>query len=407
MQATTLAESAAVWPAIERLAEQAAAARADLLVLPETTYPAYWLESATRYMRPEILRSAEVLKRFSAVARQRGFYLVAGFVEEREGKLFNSAAMFDRGGDLVGIARKNFLWDCDNRWFSPGDSLVTVDTEFGRVGMLICADCRAPEITATLVADGARMLILPTAWVNAAKGSGVFRNVHPEFLIRARAIEFGVPFVCASKTGREGQYLEYVGQSRIVSAEGKTLADAPIAGECLIFAEVQPTEGRLIDFESEDRQRILSKEPPHAAEKPGHRVSVDVNQPVDGIQRDLEAGGARVESLPPNALLSFAPARRDALEGAQVIIVHGHVADEGFARARAAENRVFVWAANATTQFVVRPDGSFAYRDGERVHRIELDLAQADLKQFTPETDIWAQRRVSCYRLPAPAAVTT
>lgn len=358
-------------------------------------------------MRPEILRSAEVLKRFSAVARQRGFYLVAGFVEERDGKLFNSAAMFDRAGDLVGVARKNFLWDCDNRWFSPGESLVTADTEFGRAGMLICADCRAPEIAASLVADGAKMLILPTAWVNAAKGSGTFRNVHPEFLIRARSIEFGVPFICASKTGREGQYLEYVGQSRIVSAEGRTMAEAPISGECLIVAEVKPTEGRLIDFEPEDRRRILSKEPPHAAEKPGQRVSINVNQPVDVIQRDLEAGGARVESLAPNALLGFAPARRGAIEGAQVILVQGHVADEGFARARAAENRVFVWAANSTTQFIVRPDGSFAYREGERVGRIELDLAQADLKQFTPETDIWAQRRVACYRLPAPAAVTT
>src|ERR1041385_6041167 len=138
MEATTLDQAASVWSVVERLANLASRANADLLVLPETTYPAYWLESPARYMKPDILRSVEVLKRFSSIARQHRFYLVAGFVEERQGKLYNSAAMFNRTGDLVGIARKNFLWDCDNRWFAPGDSITTVETEFGRVGMLIC-----------------------------------------------------------------------------------------------------------------------------------------------------------------------------------------------------------------------------------------------------------------------------
>ena len=404
MVATTLDQSPTVWPAVERLADQAAKARADLLVLPETTYPAYWLESPARYMKPDILRCAEVLKRFAATARQRRLNLVAGFVEERDGKLNNSAAMFDRTGDLIGIARKNFLWDCDNRWFSPGESLTALDTEFGRVGILICADCRAPEIAATLVADGAKMLILPTAWVNAAKGSGTFRNIHPEFLIRARAMEFGVPFICASKTGREGPYLEYVGQSRIVSADGRPLADAPIAGECLIVAEVEPGEGKSIECEPEVRRRILSKEPAHAAAKPGARLSIEVARPLDDIHRRLEEIGARTELFSPSDLCSFAPARCAALEGAQVLLIRGPVSDEGLARARAAENRVFVWAGDTTTQFIVQPDGSYGYRQGDRVGRVELDLAQADLKQFTPETDIWAQRRVSCYRLPAVAA---
>ena len=62
MQAMTLAESAGVWQVVERLAGQAAKAGADLLVLPETTYPAYWLKSATRYLQGDIERTPLVLE---------------------------------------------------------------------------------------------------------------------------------------------------------------------------------------------------------------------------------------------------------------------------------------------------------------------------------------------------------
>jgi hypothetical protein len=130
-----------------------------------------------------------------------------------------------------------------------------------------------------------------------------------------------------------------------------------------------------------------------------------VDLPIDEVHRRLEDAGARAEAFSANDLQSFVSARCAALEGAQVLIIRGPVSDEGFARARAAENRVFVWAGSASTQFIIQPDGSFIYRQGERVRQVELDLAQADLKQFTPETDIWAQRRAECYRLPTSSPV--
>jgi predicted amidohydrolase len=416
MVANTIEEAERVWPVVERLAGQAAAAHADLFVLPETTYPAYWLHSVERYMRPDVLRSAEVLKRFAALAGRHRLWLVAGFVEERGGKLCNSAAVFNRRGDLTGIARKNFLWDCDNRWFTPGESIAAMDTEFGRVGVLICADCRAPEIAATLVADGARMLILPTAWVNVAKPDAPPRNIHPEFLIRARAMEFGAPFVCCSKTGLEGRHLGYVGQSRIIAGDGRTLAEAPAGGEHLIVADVSQGNPKLSEWDDSIRERLQARVPPYRAVEPGAKIAVQVQRDAGSIAAELTAAGARVATLSVRHLSSFAPARYHGLNGVQVLVVNGRVDDDAFLRARAAENRVFVIAAEIHVAFIVHPDGSILYSGSEdkvgalsypggkavalRPHMVEIDLALADLKQFTPETDIWHQRRVECYRLP-------
>jgi len=399
MQAMTLAESAGVWQVVNRLANQAAQAGADLLVLPETTYPAYWLKSATRYMQSDIERTPLVLDRFSKYASRHGFWLVVGFVEESGGKLYNSAAVFDRSGTVVGIARKSFLWDCDNRWFSPAEKLSVFDTEFGRMGVLICADARAPEIAATLACQGAQFMVLPTAWVNASKVRRVYRNIHPDFLIRARAMEFGVPFACVSKSGREGDFLEYVGQSRIVSADGATLAQAEIGGEQLITAEVTPSDPRSVKIADEVRKKLLSPEPPYRAATPGGRCVIQLRADADAIASSLQSHGARIAMIAASDLSTFAPVRCHALAGVQVVVAKGRLTDDTMARARAAENRVYVIVASEAAQFVIDPDGVVVWRQADDSQELELDLARSDDKQFTPATDLWSQRRVASYRL--------
>lgn len=404
MQAMTLAESAGVWQVVERLSNQAAQAGADLLVLPETTYPAYWLKSATRYMQADIERTPVVLDRFAKYAERHGFWLVVGFVEESGGRLYNSAAVFDRSGAVIGIARKSFLWDCDNRWFSPADKLSVFDTEFGRMGVLICADARAPEIAATLAAQGAQFMVLPTAWVNASKERRVYRNIHPDFLIRARAMEFGVPFACASKSGREGDFLEYVGQSRIVSAEGRVLAHAGAEGEHLITAEITPHDSRPPIIDAALLKRILSPEPPYRAATPGARCTIHLRADADAVFSTLQSAGVRVVKVAASELATFPPLRCHALSGAQVVVAMGRVTDDVMARARAAENRLYVIVAAETAQLVVDPDGAIIRREPDDAHELEFDLARADVKQFTPATNLWEQRRVASYRLGERAA---
>ena len=404
MEAVALEQSSEVWPTVDRLADRAVAARADLLVLPETTYPAYWLDSPQRYMQGDILRTSVVLDRFAAIALSRSIWLVVGFVEEKGDKLYNSAAIFDRAGKMIHVARKNFLWDCDNRWFAPGDSIRAFDTEFGRIGVLICADCRAPEIAATLVADGASLLVLPTAWVNASKVRRTYRNVHPEFLIRARAMEFGVPFACASKAGREGTSLEYVGQSQIVSSDGKVLAVAPTGGEHLIVADVEPVAGRKLDMNEEMIEALMDVNPAFRAASPAPSCTIPVRESAEKIASTLTSTGVRTAIVPAASLQGFAAVRCHALKGVQVVVAKGRVVDDAFARARAAENRIFVIVASDSVQFVIDPDGVIAWRQADLGAELAIEVGRADIKRFTPQTDLWAQRRADCYRLRAAEA---
>ncbi len=401
MEATTIEQAGRAWDAVHRLAGAAKEAGADLLVLPEATYPAYWLESAERYWQDDIERTATVLKRYAEVAARHGFWLIAGFVEEDDSRLYNSAAVIDRTGRLVGIARKNFLWDCDHRWFTAGKTIEAVDTEFGRLGVLICADARMPEIPATLVGDGAGLLVQPTAWVNTSKVRRTYRNIQPDFLIRARTMEFGVPFVSASKSGREGAVLEYVGQSQIVQPDGSVSAKAPLGGEQLVCAEVHPAYGRPVRMDAETRQRLLSEQPPFRPDRPGGRCAIRPDADAASVIAEIGAAGGRTIGMMMPQMDGFAAARRHALDGAQVLVVEGRVVDDTLVRARAAENRVFVVVVAEVVQRVIDPDGTVLWRRGDWTDGLELDLAQADTKQFNPQTDIWRQRRVQSYRFPA------
>ena len=401
MNANTIDYADAVWPVVDRLADSAAAGRADLLVLPETTYPAYWLESADRYLQRDIERSAAVLERFSSIAARHRFWLVVGFVEECDDRLYNSAAVFDRAGSLVGVARKNFLWDCDNRWFAPGERLGVFDTEFGRMGVMICADGRPPEIAATLAARGAEFIVVPTAWVNGRPFSGVFSNAQADFIIRARALEFGVPFACCSKSGREDRHLEYVGQSRLVSATGELIAAAPIEGDKLIVGEIVPAVPRPPALDDRQRERLLGREPPSRPEPARGPCTLSLDADIGDVVTAVGQVG-QVVSIREHDLPGIATARCHAHDGAHDLDCRGGSSvDDAVLRARATENRVFIILGDDRVQRIADPAGQLIVASRHPERTVTLDLQQADIKRFTPETDLWAQRRPACYELGA------
>src|SRR5262245_1477847 len=160
LAAQTMEAAATAWPRLERWVRQAAEAGCKLAVIPECSYPAYVLGSAERARAGDILPQGEVRERIAAVARASQITLVAGFVEDSGGRLWNAAGVWDAGGRLLGVQHKTFLFDCDNRWFAHGTTIEPIDTEVGRVGVVICADARGPEISATLVNRGAELIVV-------------------------------------------------------------------------------------------------------------------------------------------------------------------------------------------------------------------------------------------------------
>lgn len=437
---------------IGKLIREAHRRRADLLVLPECAYPAYLLGSVESYRTGQHLSSGEFVEWLGRHAAEYRLHIVCGYVEDTGDALYNSAILVGPDGRPVGRARKRFLWHVDRDWFAPGEEIAVFDTELGRIGMIICAEARVPELIATLAADGAELIAMPTCWINSSRQPGQYYNPQTDFLIEARAREFGVTFICADKSGME-MTMGYVGQSCVVTPEAGTVVKAPSTGESLVVARVQPRpprpawvsdsrRPRLYDgngsmlpdrqsphpltlaavstafanerftggmgeslFEPLKSQRagLLVANIPHAAtaERLGMLARAFDMEVVGFPERAtvFTAAGVRVGCLAGQWLRSFAGARALALEGAELLVFFDAAEDLPLLRTRALENRVFVVGVDVASSTIIGPDGAVIGRGtGAAPAVAQVEIAEASNKLVAPRTDIFAQRRVASYR---------
>jgi predicted amidohydrolase len=237
--------------AAQTLLEEAAEDRADIAVLPELF----------DYLGPRsgIAEVAEALPvgtasaMLSRVARERQMWIVGGSIHERDGdRIYNTAPLFDRTGELVARYRKIHLFDVDldgqppfreSATFTPGTELVTHPVEDVRIGLSICYDLRFPELFRGLMALGTELLVLPAQFQHQ---TGV---AHWEVLVRARAIENQCFVAAAAQWGEFGSPEEprrSHGHSMIVGPWGDVLVEAPEEGSGVWIAELDLAELRRV-----------------------------------------------------------------------------------------------------------------------------------------------------------------
>ncbi|MDD2352968.1 MAG: carbon-nitrogen hydrolase family protein, partial [Atribacterota bacterium] len=130
---------------IFQLIEKAAKSKPDLIVLPECTYPCYFLS-------PQIIDNyktlsditVQFLSEIKNYARKYQIFITVGLPEYVKEKniLYNSAFLIDDKGEEVGRTRKAFLWHFDNIWFQSGNQYPVFNTKIGKIGIFICADGR-------------------------------------------------------------------------------------------------------------------------------------------------------------------------------------------------------------------------------------------------------------------------
>ena len=220
--------------------EEAAAAGAELLVLPECAIPGYMFESAE-----EALPFAEEIPGPSAdtlakECRRLGMHLVCGLLE-RDGDVLHNAAVLVGPEGLIGTYRKTHLPFLGvDRFVVPGDELTVYDTPLGRIGVEICYDLRFPEVTRTLALKGADIVAHPTNFPVAAR-------IQTELITVARAAENRIYLLTANRVGKERSG-EFCGWSQIVDPYGTRLAEAGETEEALLVAEVDVQKARDKDY---------------------------------------------------------------------------------------------------------------------------------------------------------------
>jgi predicted amidohydrolase len=225
--------------------DAAAALGADLLVLPECTYPAYYLQSRAEYDAQPLRPAAEVAALFGDRAARHGVHLVVGLVDEApSGRLRNAAYWFGPDGQVVGTTSKSFLWHFDQVWFEPAQTYPVFATALGRAGMFVCADGRKPEVVRSLGIQGPRLLIDTTAWVSTGGDWQTLSNPQYEYMMPVRAIENGAWIVVANKVGIEADSVVYCGRSCVVAPDGRRVAAATPDQEEILLATIDLDEAQ-------------------------------------------------------------------------------------------------------------------------------------------------------------------
>lgn len=220
---------------LEEKAKEAALQGADFVTVGEMFICPYETSNFPRYAEPE---GGVVWKRLSYIAKENDIYLSAGSVPESEnGKVYNTAYVFDRNGVQIAKHRKMHLFDINvsgGQYFKESDTLqagneVTVfDTEFGRAGICICYDCRFPELLRLMVQEGAKFVLVPAAF-NMTTGPA-----HWDIMFRSRALDNQVFVIGTSPARDETASYHAWGHSLAVSPWGQILNQAAEKPEMLV-----------------------------------------------------------------------------------------------------------------------------------------------------------------------------
>jgi predicted amidohydrolase len=223
-------DRAANLAAAEALLVRAAAAGADLAVLPE--YVDY-LGLPAGMPEPEPV-DGTVGRFFAEVARRLNMWVIAGSFHELgpdPEHTWNTSLVFDRSGALAASYRKIHLYDVEipgrvsyleSATVAPGDKPVVVDVEGVRVGLSICYDLRFPELYRQLVSEGeAQLLVVPAAFMLHTGRD------HWEVLLRARAIENQCFVAAAGQFGDHEPGRTCFGRSMVIDPWGVVLGQVP------------------------------------------------------------------------------------------------------------------------------------------------------------------------------------
>jgi predicted amidohydrolase len=214
---------AAVEKAVGRLADQGV----ELVLLPEMWSCGFDYKNLARHA----LRAPCILCGLGDLAAEKKLCIAGSIPHKTEKGVENTLFFIDKKGHVVSSYPKIHLFTPggEHEHFTSGGKWVTCDTDFGKIGFMVCYDLRFPELCRTLVLEGSRIVMIAAQWP-------LSRQAHWETLVKARAIENQVFIMAANRCGKDERQ-EYAGHSMIISPWGAALAGAEYE-ETELIAEI-------------------------------------------------------------------------------------------------------------------------------------------------------------------------
>jgi N-carbamoylputrescine amidase len=239
----------------ERLVRAAAGEGANIVLLQELFHGPYFCKDE----RPEFLGWARpfaghpLVARFADLAKELGVVIPVSFFERAGQAHFNSVALADADGAVLGLYRKSHIPQGpgyeEKYYFTPGDTgFKAFDTAFGRIGVGICWDQWFPECARAMALMGAEMLLYPTAIGSEPPDPAYDSQPHWERVMCGHAGANMMPLAAANRIGTEhapaGRDVTFYGSSFIADATGGVVARAPRDAEAVLLASFDMEKAR-------------------------------------------------------------------------------------------------------------------------------------------------------------------
>lgn len=224
-----------------RLIEEAAAQKAKLVVLPEY-FCIMGMKDTDKLAVREQPGNGPIQKFLSDTAKRLGIWLVGGSVplaSSESDKVYNSCLVYADTGEQVARYDKIHLFGlrlghehyAEERTIKAGNSVVTVDSPFGRIGLSICYDLRFPELFRMM--NKVDIILAPAAF------TAITGKAHWEVLVRARAVENMAYVIAPGQGGYHVNGRETNGDSMIVDPWGVVMGRLP-RGSGAVVATIDP-----------------------------------------------------------------------------------------------------------------------------------------------------------------------
>ncbi|MCH9806145.1 MAG: N-carbamoylputrescine amidase [Alphaproteobacteria bacterium] len=173
------------------------------------------------------------VRALSSLAGELGVVIPISFFEKDGPSYFNSVAVADADGSVLGVYRKSHIPDgpgyMEKYYFRPGDTgFKTWQTKFGKIGVGICWDQWFPECARAMALQGAEVLLYPTAIGSEPYDAQLDTHKQWQRAMQGHAVSNAIPIIAANRTGledNEGTRQAFYGHSFICDHGGKIVAE--------------------------------------------------------------------------------------------------------------------------------------------------------------------------------------
>lgn len=220
----------------DALVRQAAAEGAQIILLQELFETPYFCqkEKADYYVYATELEHNKAVNHFRAVAKELKVVLPISFYEKKNYARYNSLAVIDADGEVLGKYRKSHIPDGpgyeEKFYFNPGDTGFKVwKTRYAKIGVGVCWDQWYPEAARCMALMGAELLFYPTAIGSEPQDGSIDSKDHWQMCMRGHAAQNLIPVIASNRIGEErdeDSSIHFYGSSFIAGPQGNMIAEA-------------------------------------------------------------------------------------------------------------------------------------------------------------------------------------